>query len=1029
MKLVSMPRFVIGCLMVAVLISLCSICSAIGTETSISANPACTASGPASSNGWVVWEQNCPSGQSFIIAYNYTTGQELMLPNVSFKAKTPEIEGFRVVWVEGDFGSPTEIYYSDLNVLPLNAYLLPAGKSEKYNPVVNTSRIVWQNKLPGSATYDILMYDTNNRTLYNLTPNTGTSNQQNPSIFGDMVAWEDHRSGNARIHIMNTSTWSKTVVPALPDGSNPTMPFISGNSVVWNSDSSDIFLYDIPRHVITQITNDGPATAQFSPAICATFMVWKDDRFAIPPGTGIFDVAYYDTANPGSLERITDADTAAIIPASTNWRPGITTDDRIIWQDERYGRSAIFMFSRNVNKPCTAAFTAPGFAQKNQPVHFTDSSTGTVTHWSWNFGDGTTSSDQNPVHAFTSPGTFPVTLTVSNPYCRNRTPVFYVSVDDIPVAQFTANITTGMVPLTVQFSNASIGWQKQVEWNFGDGSPHSNAPNPVHTYATGGRYTVTLNATNDIGSDIEQKTGYIHALSGGTMTQSTEIAGITIQTTGGEQHLQFNTTQIPLYTFNPTDNSILSCTPPGGSGFQRITFYSKDGAGFSQAGGIISGTLSRTIFLSSALPLSAFTNPALGTHSSIYYTLDYPGYPVDATLAVSGYDDTAPDYGNFSNTAHGAGFTSISGIPYIVQFRNANLGSGYLATINMSVDSTWMAGHGGDGQVYSIRVGDDLYGEILTVQRLSRDIGNNLDNFGFSSPKGLSKFAVSGLSGSGNVFQLVYLEVAQHLESSPPSDSSGGPGPGAGTGKGTGQGLVSQQNQPLAPAPATPSTPTVPIVKTAVLYINSQAIVTQTTVLQSADKLATIAIGQGVTAIDATGHPLGSIRISAAALSDIPGVPQGSTFRYAGIAYELQPDGAAFSPAITITFSLPQAQWGQHYMIKEYDTAAQEWVDLPTTYQPESGTISASVSHFCLIALFSDTIKTTLTPLPTAVPTPLPTIAGPTPTSPFGVFYGLVRWLADISMKNLYLVLIVLAIVVAFYLNRRRKGRDTLKFK
>jgi hypothetical protein len=63
------------------------------------------------------------------------------------------------------------------------------------------------------------------------------------------------------------------------------------------------------------------------------------------------------------------------------------------------------------------------------------------------------------------------------------------------------------------------------------------------------------------------------------------------------------------------------------------------------------------------------------------------------------------------------------------------------------------------------------------------------------------------------------------------------------------------------------------------------------------------------------------------------------------------------------------------------------------------------------------------------VPTPLPTIAAPPPTSAFGIFYGLVMWLADICMKNIYLVLIVLAIVVAFYINRRRKGRDTLKYK
>jgi hypothetical protein len=163
--------------------------------------------------------------------------------------------------------------------------------------------------------------------------------------------------------------------------------------------------------------------------------------------------------------------------------------------------------------------------------------------------------------------------------------------------------------------------------------------------------------------------------------------------------------------------------------------------------------------------------------------------------------------------------------------------------------------------------------------------------------------------------------------------------------------------------------------------------------------------------------------------SGIPESLQGSTFRFAGIAYNLQPDGATFSPAATITFTVPQAQWSQHYMVKEWDPLAQVWVDLPTTYHPESGTISASVSNFCIIALFSDTITPSPTPPRITVQTPLPTIAPPQPTSPFSIFYGMVAWLADMIMKNLYLFLIVAAIVVAFYINRRRKGRDPLRFK
>jgi len=69
--------------------------------------------------------------------------------------------------------------------------------------------------------------------------------------------------------------------------------------------------------------------------------------------------------------------------------------------------------------PPTVAPTAGFIADKtgvslNQEVHFTDQSTGNPTAWSWNFGDSTTSTEQNPSHAYTSVGSYAVTLTVTN---------------------------------------------------------------------------------------------------------------------------------------------------------------------------------------------------------------------------------------------------------------------------------------------------------------------------------------------------------------------------------------------------------------------------------------------------------------------------------------------------------------------------------------------------------------------------------------------------------------------------------------
>jgi PKD repeat protein len=72
-----------------------------------------------------------------------------------------------------------------------------------------------------------------------------------------------------------------------------------------------------------------------------------------------------------------------------------------------------------------------------------------------------------------------------------------------PFAVATADQTSGQAPLLVQFSPAGSsdpdGFIESYSWNFGDGSPVSTAPNPAHTYTTGGTFTATLTVTDDGG--------------------------------------------------------------------------------------------------------------------------------------------------------------------------------------------------------------------------------------------------------------------------------------------------------------------------------------------------------------------------------------------------------------------------------------------------------------------------------------------------------------------------------------------------
>lgn len=171
-------------------------------------------------------------------------------------------------------------------------------------------------------------------------------------------------------------------------------------------------------------------------------------------------------------------------------------------------------------------------------VNFSDQSTGTgVDGWSWTFGDGGTSTAQNPSYTYTAAGTYTVTLTASSSSqsCNDvATKTGYITVTTGPTASFTGSPTSGEVPLTVTFSNASSG-ATSYSWTFGDGGT-STAANPSYTYTSAGTFTVALTATNACGSDVQTRTNYI------SVTCTAPTASFTGSPTSGNAPLTVNFT-------------------------------------------------------------------------------------------------------------------------------------------------------------------------------------------------------------------------------------------------------------------------------------------------------------------------------------------------------------------------------------------------------------------------------------------------------------------------------------------------------
>ena len=146
-------------------------------------------------------------------------------------------------------------------------------------------------------------------------------------------------------------------------------------------------------------------------------------------------------------------------------------------------------------------------------VSFTSTSSGNITGYSWNFGDGTTSTLANPSHTYAANGTYDVRLTASGPDGTNTmTKASYITVSTTsataPVASFAANGTSGAAPLTVAFIGTSTGTISGYSWDFGDGSAGTSA-NPSHSYSTAGVYTVKLTVTGPGGFNTMTKTNFV----------------------------------------------------------------------------------------------------------------------------------------------------------------------------------------------------------------------------------------------------------------------------------------------------------------------------------------------------------------------------------------------------------------------------------------------------------------------------------------------------------------------------------------
>ncbi len=359
--------------------------------------------------------------------------------------------------------------------------------------------------------------------------------------------------------------------------------------------------------------------------------------------------------------------------------------------------------------PPTAAFSAhPTTGQPPLTVNFTNLSTGNITSFKWYFGDGDSSDVRNPSHSYESAGLYSVTLIAIGPGGEDTTSILdYVAVSaGPPIAAFTGNPTSGIAPLSVQFTNNSAGSISGYEWDFGDGGT-STLANPTHQYVSAGIYSVSLIVTGPGGADTTSRTDYI------TVQSAPPVADFSGAPTSGLVPLTVNFTNLStgditgyLWSFGDGQTSTLANPShqysTGGSYTVRLTTTGPGGTDTLTRTDYITATWPAPTAAFSADPTSGvipfnvtFTNNSSGQISSYAWDFGDGGtsiaanpthnYTVAGTYSVRlivtgpGGVDTLlrQNYITASWPRPTAGFTGLptqGTVPFAVNFTNTSSG-------------------------------------------------------------------------------------------------------------------------------------------------------------------------------------------------------------------------------------------------------------------------------------------------------------------------------------------------------------------
>lgn len=319
------------------------------------------------------------------------------------------------------------------------------------------------------------------------------------------------------VHVNVKANYVPLGGPMVANGCNPlTVPFYnntggSGNTYLWDFGDGNTSSQAIPVHTYTQ-------SGQYNVSLTVTS---QDGCVNTNQTAGTINVsqpsAQFTTDRLlGCPPLQVNFSSAGIMNLSYQWDFGDSQTSNLPSPTHSYQSPGLYQVTLTVTDPsgCSNTWTLPNQIQVTNgvnnfspappvvacapfSVNFSDNSPGAVS-WDWNFGDGNTSSQQNPVHTYTTAGTYQVGLQTQSGGngCSQNVFPYATYIIKGGEADFTSTQTI-CPPYTSTFTDLSVNAVSWF-WEFGDGST-STLQHPVHVYSQPGNYNVSLTITTTDG--------------------------------------------------------------------------------------------------------------------------------------------------------------------------------------------------------------------------------------------------------------------------------------------------------------------------------------------------------------------------------------------------------------------------------------------------------------------------------------------------------------------------------------------------